>query len=252
MARQVVGPQNHPHGGHRARLRKRQLAEGLSAFEPHEVLELLLYAVIPQRDVNPLAHALIDRFGSVAGVLAASPAALVAVPGMGRQSAEWFAFLNETTARYARLRLSDRPRITNVRQMSLHCARLFEPPAGDQIWLMCMNMAGHLLGSSQLCAGRWQGRLTLRQAVEPALRYHAQTALLLIKRAGGQAAAEDEVAFVRALATQFARVRIRLLDGVVIVGHSVLSMRNLGLYRLEGELAESELARLCEHWLDEV
>ena len=59
------------HAGHRERIRERARREGLAAFSEHEVLELLLTYAIPQKDVNPLAHALIDRFGSVSNVFGA-------------------------------------------------------------------------------------------------------------------------------------------------------------------------------------
>ena len=51
------------HVGHRKRLRERAVRTDLEGFQPHEVLELLLSETIPRKDVNPLAHALIDRFG---------------------------------------------------------------------------------------------------------------------------------------------------------------------------------------------
>ena len=57
------------HEGHRKRLRQRARATQLEGFQPHEVLDLLLTYAIPRQDVNPLAHALIDRFGSLSGVL---------------------------------------------------------------------------------------------------------------------------------------------------------------------------------------
>ena len=75
------------HAGHRARLRERFLREGLDGFSEHEVLELLLIYAIPQRDVNPLAHALIARFGSLAGVLEADAAELRQVSGVGENAA---------------------------------------------------------------------------------------------------------------------------------------------------------------------
>ena len=59
------------HDGHRGRLRERFLKNELNGFADHEVLELLLCYAIPQGDVNPLAHALMDRFGSLAVVLSA-------------------------------------------------------------------------------------------------------------------------------------------------------------------------------------
>ena len=62
--------------GHRQRLRDRFLKDGFKGFAPHEVVELLLTLAIPQRDVKKPAHALIERFGSIQGVLDASPSEL--------------------------------------------------------------------------------------------------------------------------------------------------------------------------------
>lgn len=53
-----------PHAGHRGRVKARFLEEGLGAFADHEVLELLLYFGIPQKDTNLLAHQLLEQFGS--------------------------------------------------------------------------------------------------------------------------------------------------------------------------------------------
>ena len=53
------------HDGHRKRLIQRFLEEGLDSFEPHNVLELLLFFAIPRKDTNELAHKLIDTFGSL-------------------------------------------------------------------------------------------------------------------------------------------------------------------------------------------
>ena len=76
-----------PHAGHRQRVRARLLSEGPDAMAPHELLEFILFYAIPKRDVNPLAHRLIDRFGSLGGVLAADESELRAVDGMGAAAA---------------------------------------------------------------------------------------------------------------------------------------------------------------------
>ena len=75
------------HAGHRQRMKERFRREGLDGFSEHEVLELLLMYAIPQRDVNPLAHTLIKRFGSLAGVLEAHESDLTQVPGVGENAA---------------------------------------------------------------------------------------------------------------------------------------------------------------------
>ena len=59
------------HGGHRQRLRDRARKGGVSALPEYELLELFLFRSIPQRDVKPLAKALIARFGSMAAALSA-------------------------------------------------------------------------------------------------------------------------------------------------------------------------------------
>lgn len=70
------------HDGHRDRMRKRFLKEGLSGFAEHEALELLLYYAIPQGDVNPLAHALMEEFGSLMGVFSAPVERLIQIKGV--------------------------------------------------------------------------------------------------------------------------------------------------------------------------
>jgi DNA repair protein RadC len=81
------------HQGHRQRLRERFLEEGLENFKEHEVLELLLYYCIPRRDTNIIAHNLIDRFDTLAGVLEAPPSELKKVEGMGDGAATFIALL---------------------------------------------------------------------------------------------------------------------------------------------------------------
>lgn len=72
--------------GHRARLRQRFLADPMATSEP-ERLELLLTYAIPRQDTAPLAQALLDCFGSIKGVFAASYEELTAVAGIGEQAA---------------------------------------------------------------------------------------------------------------------------------------------------------------------
>ena len=74
------------HEGHRQRLKNRFRAEGLDHFEEHQVLELLLYYVIPRKDTNPIAHALLERFGSLSQVLEAQPEELADLYDAARYS----------------------------------------------------------------------------------------------------------------------------------------------------------------------
>ncbi len=91
--------QNHLHGGHRARLRAR-FNKAPELLEDHELLELLLFYAIPQKDTNALAHNLIQQHESLAGVLDAPYNQLRDFPGLGDTSAMLMPVVLELTRRY--------------------------------------------------------------------------------------------------------------------------------------------------------
>ncbi len=81
------------HAGHRQRLKNKASNFGLSAFNDHEVLELMLTYVIPQKDTNPLAHTLLNEFGSLYKVFEASELDLLKVNGVGKETARYIKFI---------------------------------------------------------------------------------------------------------------------------------------------------------------
>ena len=87
------------HENHRERMKHRFLAEGLDHFEPHNILELLLFYAIPQKDTNEIAHSLMERFGSLAEVFDASYDDLVTVPGIKEHSATLIKMIPELSRR---------------------------------------------------------------------------------------------------------------------------------------------------------
>lgn len=90
----------HSHGGHRERMKTKALEAGIEHWPEHEVLELILMYSIPQRDVNPLAHTLLETFGSLAGVLDAGYTQLEKIDGIGKQTALFLSLLPEFFVRY--------------------------------------------------------------------------------------------------------------------------------------------------------
>ena len=90
----------HRHTGHRERMKAEFLARGLEGWPDHRVLELLLFYTIPQGDVNDLAHELVERFGSLAGVLDASVEELKKVKGVGDHTAVFLRMLPAVLGRY--------------------------------------------------------------------------------------------------------------------------------------------------------
>ena len=80
------------HKHHRQRLKNNFLQHGLSHFEDHQILEMLLFYAIPHKDTNPTAHRLLSRFGSLDGVFSASSEQLQSVQGVGAYVADFLRF----------------------------------------------------------------------------------------------------------------------------------------------------------------
>jgi DNA repair protein RadC len=95
--------------GHRQRLRERFRRAGGGALEDYELLELLLFAAIPRRDVKPLAKGLIARFGSYAGVLSAKREALAEFDGLGDAAVDALLAVREAAVRLARADAAESP-----------------------------------------------------------------------------------------------------------------------------------------------
>lgn len=81
--------ENHIHDGHRSRMRAKLISHGRRIFDTYELLEMLLYEVIPMRDTNPVAKNLLYAFGGLDGVLSASKEELSSVLGIGDKTAEY-------------------------------------------------------------------------------------------------------------------------------------------------------------------
>ena len=75
------------HNGHRKRLKKNFLENGLNSFQPHNVLELLLFYAVPRQDTNVIAHELINDFKTLSGVFNAPYEQLVKIKGLGENGA---------------------------------------------------------------------------------------------------------------------------------------------------------------------
>jgi len=107
--------------GHRQRLRDRFMEAGENALADYELMELLLFRVIPRRDVKPLAKALIERFGSFAEALAARPERLKEVPGLPESAIVEFKVTEAAARRLARGALEKRKVLSSFSAVTDYC-----------------------------------------------------------------------------------------------------------------------------------
>ncbi len=113
-----VSPHYH---GHRERLRARFREAGADALSDYELLELVLFRAIPQRDVKPLAKALIAKFGSFAEVVAAPTMRLAEVKGLGDAAITELKVVHAAAGRLARGEVRKRPVLSSWGSVLDYC-----------------------------------------------------------------------------------------------------------------------------------
>ena len=214
------------HAGHRERLRQRLRTAGLAPFSEHEVLELLLTYAIPQRDVNPLAHELIAVFGSLNAVLGADEHELLRVKGMGKSAALLLTMMPQLM-RYCQMNaLGERPRIVTLHDARTYCAPLFFGVTQEQIYMLCLDQAGHVLHRSLLHTGMVD-RVALhpRMVVETALRHKAYSVILAHNHPSGVASpSQPDLDVTKQITTALYLIGIQLVDHMIFAGREAYSM----------------------------
>jgi len=85
--------------GHRERIRQKFLDHGLEVFQDYEALELILDFVARQKDMKPVAKSLVERFGSLSGMLAATPEQLTEINGLGPAAVTLLTLIKQVSAR---------------------------------------------------------------------------------------------------------------------------------------------------------
>ena len=159
------------HDGHREKMRQRFLRGGLDAFADHEALELLLYYAIPRRDTNPVAHALMERYGSLSAVLSAPAEDLQRVEGVG-ESAAVLLRLVAPLCRKARLaEAAGEERVLNSSERAgAYLLECFEGEKNEAVYQLCLDRKGKLLACKRLGEGSVASAdVDIRRLVENAI-----------------------------------------------------------------------------------
>ena len=216
------------HAGHRSRVKGEFRERGLTAFPEHRVLELLLFYAIPQGDTNELAHRLVERFGSLAGVLDASVEELCSVPGVGEHTALLLRMIPEICARYVGSRSSLDGIVTNTAGVRQALAPYFFGARNEMVYLLCLDGKHKVLGARKITEGSIHAaEVTARRIVEEAVGLRAAAVVLAHNHVSGLAlpSAEDRDTTVY-LRKILAPIGIELLDHVIFCDDDMVSMRD--------------------------
>ena len=218
------------HNGHRDRLRQRFLEYGLDNFNELNALELLLFFSIPRRDTNPIAHALLDRFGSLKGIFTASPQELCQVEGVGESTAALLRLVPQLVKKSMTAQTERARSINNSEEAGDYLIPRFMFEEDEVVLLLCLDSQRRVISCTEMGRGVVNSvETSVRRMVETALKCKATSVILAHNHPDGVAlpSAEDN-AVTRQMSSAFALVGIQLADHIIVAGEDFVSYRDSG------------------------
>ena len=219
------------HKDHRKRKRQQFYDHGSDAFADHELLELLLFYGIARKDVNTLAHALIDEFGSLDAVFAAPLDALESVDGIGTQTAILLKLVPHLMHRAHLTSLKNDIPLDTVERIGDFFSELFTCEGNEVMYQLCLDAKGRKLSCRKVAEGDPASvALNLRQIVQNALKCNAVMVAIAHNHPSGVAFPShgDKIA-TRQIADALSAVNVQLVDHIVLAGGDYISFRHDGL-----------------------
>ena len=206
------------HDGHRQRLKERFLRSGLDSFTDVQVLELALFYCIPRKDTNPIAHALLEHFGSLSQVLEASVEELQSVPGIGENTATYLTMLPQIGRFYLVDRSQREVILPTIDKCGAYLVPYFFGRGTESVFLLCLDAKCKVLCCREVGQGSVNSAgISVRKIVEIALGTNATTVVLAHNHPSGLAlpSAED-IQTTRRVAAALRAVEVHLADHIVV------------------------------------
>lgn len=240
MSIKITGAQKAPdsaqpvephHTGHRQRLRERFAAHGPDALADYELLELVLFSLIPRRDVKPLAKRLLAAFGGLPEVMNAAPADLEKVEGISKNTALALKAITALANRGTRAALLNRPVLSNWTRLMEYCRATMAHEKREHFRILFMNK------KNELIADEIQGSGTVdhtpaypREIMKRALELGATAMILLHNHPSGDPNPSQADIEMTARIIESARpFEIVIHDHVIVSRNGHTSFKALGL-----------------------
>ncbi len=220
------------HEGHRRRVKERFLSHGLDSFAEHEVLELLLFFAIPRGDVNPLAHVLLQRFGSLAAVLDAMPEELLQVEQVGENAMTLLKLLPQLGRRYLISRTDTNMILDSTEKAGRFLIPRFFGARDELVYMICLDAKCKVLNCREMFHGSVNSAsISVRKIVENALIYNSTNVIIAHNHTSGIAIpSREDMETTRKIQAALLAVDIHLTDHIVVADDDFVSLADTGFF----------------------
>ena len=222
------------HAGHRERLRN----EFISAADPlnipeHKLLEMLLFYGIPQKDTNPIAHELINRFGSFSAVFEADITELCKIKGMTKNAAALIKLILPVAKTYVNKKYSDSQYLKTPEEVGSYIAKKYFAVNTERCSLICLNRMGKVLSYDILSEGDIDSvGISIRSIIERIIQTEATAIVLAHNHPGGIALPSPaDVTITEAISKAMKTISVNFCDHIIIAENDYISMAQSSEYK---------------------
>ena len=218
------------HDGHRRRMRRQFSEHGGEGMNDVQFLEMLLFYVIPRSDTNELAHALLERYGTIRGVLDAELSDILKIEGIGENAALFLKTLKEALRRYMTSPLQKTAYICSSADAGRYFLPILQYETEEKVYLMCLNGRGGVISCSQVATGTLcVVNVSIRKIVDEAVRRRCVSVVLAHNHPSGFAipSAEDR-GFTMELKRALLLMDVRLMDHIIVADDDYVSFAQSG------------------------
>lgn len=190
--------------------------EGLSGFQDHEILELLLFQYLPRKDTNKLAHDLINRFGSFANVLDASCEQLMTVKGVSEVTACNLAMLKEVWQRYKRS-AAQKIALSSLSSIVKYSHDIIADSYVEKLVVVYVDNSTNFLVSEEFTSDDTQEvKVDIKRIVSSAVRSNAAGVILFHCHVNGRCTpSQADLDFTERLFVTLANLNVVLLEHLI-------------------------------------
>ncbi len=234
------------HTGHRERLRTLASKVGLDNLPSHQVLELILSYIIPQKDTNPIAHNLLKEFGSLSNVFEASVASLTKVKGIGKVAAEFLHLCSQLPLVYKASKLESKQILDRPSLVINYYKQVVDVIDTEKFYVSYLNAKCKLIKTECLGSGTTNKIVVnIKDLLANILKLPTSGVILCHTHPSGEAKPSyEDIQFTRQVMICLKTAGLRLLDHVILGNNGSYSFLNNGeLTKYENEL-ESLLAKV--------
>lgn len=216
--------------GHRERVRRRFLDEGLDGFKDYEALEMLLFYAVPRQDTKVIAKRLIDQFGSLQAVFHTPPERLTQEAGLTEATAALIAMLPQLARKIEEQQAQENARIRSTLDAGRDVIAMFRSRQDESVRILCLNASGKVVRRARIAEGDVNAvHFPIRKLVEEALACKAVSVILAHNHPGGtMAPSQEDLDATKAAKAALETVGIRLLDHLIVSGDNYCSLREEG------------------------